>query len=100
MLGCLLPVSFLRVPLPADDSSPGTTDLEGCLGFVWSGEVKKDGEEILRQAYRCPGTFRAHIQPKKMTSTQLFALETGVGHTEMLLPCAVHVTTAVRLVFR
>ena len=37
-------------------------DLEGCLGFVWGGEVKKDGEEILRQAYRClfwhiPGPF-------------------------------------------
>lgn len=56
--------------------------------------MKKDGEEILRQAYRCPGTFRAHLQPKKTTSTQLFALEIGLGYRN----AAVHVTTAVRLV--
>lgn len=33
-LGCLLPVSFLSVALPADDSSQGTTEVEGYLGLV------------------------------------------------------------------
>lgn len=62
--------------LPADDSSPGTTEVEGCLGLVQGG-----GKEISRQAYRC---LFWHI-PCPLTTQEnnqsAFALKTRVGHT-------------------
>ena len=84
MLGCLLPISFLRV-----------TYLQMTKArLIWRAAWDLSGVEKWRKMGKkywdkstgvCSGTFQAHLQPKETTSTQLFALKTRVGHTEMLL---------------